>query len=169
MNLTSDKATPEHVLKYLARYMTGGPISDRRLVSHENGKVIFRARSGKTPGGNPTDTETVSLSGSEFVRRWSMHILPKGYVKTRRFGGYSNHHRQRYITECHDLLLAEGVEQVEPQTEPPESAEPPTAERSYELNCPDCGAAMLCIAATDRRSWSVIMNSLARPTWYDDG
>jgi len=104
-----------------------------------------------------------------FFLRWSMHILPKGYVKTRRFGGYSNRHRQRYITECHDLLLAEGVEHLEPQTEPPESTEPTTAEPSYELTCPDCGATMLCIAAADRGSWSVIMNSPARPTWYDDG
>jgi len=122
-----------------------------------------------TPGGKTTDTVTVKLSGTEFVRRWSMHILPKGYIKSRRFGGYSNRHRQRYITECHDLLLAEGVEHLEPQTEPPESTEPPTAEPSNELTCPDCGAAMLCIAATDRSSWSVIMNSPARPTWYDDG
>jgi len=37
-------SSPEHVLKYLARYMTGGPISDRRLVSDEDGIVTFSAR-----------------------------------------------------------------------------------------------------------------------------
>lgn len=42
--------------------------------------------------------------GSEFVRRWCLHILPKGYAKSRRFGGYSGRHRQRYITECRELL-----------------------------------------------------------------
>ena len=61
-----DKAAPEHVLKYLARHLTGGPISEGRLISHENGKVTFRARSGKTPGGNRADTQTVTLPGVEF-------------------------------------------------------------------------------------------------------
>ena len=39
------KSRPEHVLKYLARYMTGGPISDRRIISDENHHVTFWARS----------------------------------------------------------------------------------------------------------------------------
>jgi len=83
--------------------MIGGPISDRRLVSHEDGGVTFSACVGKTHGGSD-ETEDVPLSGAEFVRRWAMHILPKGYTKTRRFGGYSNHHRKRYIAECRELL-----------------------------------------------------------------
>lgn len=44
-----DDASPEHVLKYLARYMSGGPISDQRLVSHEQGQVTFLARSDEKP------------------------------------------------------------------------------------------------------------------------
>ena len=99
-------SSPEHVLKYLARYMTGGPISDRRLVSHDDGIVTFSARIGKTHGGSD-ETEEVPLSGVEFVRRWSLHILPKGFTKSRRFGGYSNHHRQRYIAECRELLASD--------------------------------------------------------------
>ncbi len=78
----SENAAPEHVLKYLARYLTGGPISDRRLISHERGDVTFWARTGKTPGGGRAETQAYTLSGTEFVRRWSLHILPKGYVKT---------------------------------------------------------------------------------------
>ena len=89
--------SPEHVVKYLARYMTSGPISDRRLVSHEDGIVTFSARIGKTHGGSD-ETEEIRLSGAEFVRRWSLHILPKGFTRSRRFGGYSSHHRKRYIT-----------------------------------------------------------------------
>ena len=95
--------TPEHVVKYLARYLTGGPISDRRLMSHEHGEVTFFARVGKKTGGDEK-TEPIALPGVEFVRRWSLHILPKVYTKARRFGGYSNRHRQRYIAECRDLL-----------------------------------------------------------------
>ena len=43
----SEKSSPEHVLKYLARYLTGGPISDRRLIGESNGKVAFWASVGR--------------------------------------------------------------------------------------------------------------------------
>ena len=88
-------SSPGNVLKYLARYMTVGPISNRRLVSHENRIVVLSARTGTTKGGSD-ETEDVKMSGEEFVRRWALHILPKGYTKTRRFGGFSNYHRKRY-------------------------------------------------------------------------
>ena len=46
-----ENCPPEQMAKYLARYLTGGPISDRRIVSHENGFVTFLARVGKKTGG----------------------------------------------------------------------------------------------------------------------
>ena len=85
--------------------MTGGPISDRRIVRHEHGQVTFTARVGTTRGGSD-QTEEVTLPGEEFVRRWSLHILPQGYTRTRRLGGYSHHHVRRYLAECRDLLKA---------------------------------------------------------------
>jgi len=87
---------PEQVVKYLARYLTGGPISGSRLVRHEDGQVTFTARKGTKTGGS-RETEAMTVSGVEFVRRWSLHILPKGFTKTGRYGGYSNRHRQRYF------------------------------------------------------------------------
>jgi hypothetical protein len=80
-----ENARPEHVLKYLARYLTGGPISDRRLLAHEDGQVTFWARSPDKARGNPSEPYT--LSGVEFTRRWALHILPQGFVKSRCFGG----------------------------------------------------------------------------------
>ncbi len=162
----SENAAPENVLKYLARYLTGGPISDRRLISHEQGDVTFQARTGKTPGGEGAETQAYTLSGTEFVRRWSLHILPKGYVKTRRFGGYSNRHRKRHIAECRDLLRADGVE---PQDDSPKPCESSASEPADECRCPKCGELMRCIVATDRGSWSVVMSGPTRPSWYDDG
>jgi len=162
----SENAAPEHVLKYLARYLTGGPISDHRLISSEQGDVAFWARTGKTPGGEGAETQPYTLSGTEFVRRWSLHILPKGYVKTRRFGGYSNRHRKRSIAECRDLLRAEGVE---PQDDSPQPCESTVSQLADECRCPKCGQLMRCIATANRSSWSVVMSSPARPVWYDDG
>ncbi len=161
-----ENSSPEHVVKYLARYMTGGPISDRRLVSHEDGIVTFSARVGKTHGGSD-ETEEIPLTGVEFVRRWAMHILPKDYTKTRRFGGFSNHHRKRYIAECHELLaIAETVIAGLP-TEPVMAGLP--TEPSREHLCPNCNIRLQCVWRIDRPGWHVIMNGPHRPKFYDDG
>jgi len=164
--------TPDQVLKYLARYLTGGPISDRRLVRHEHGHVTFRARTGTQTGGNE-ETADVRLPGAEFVRRWALHILPQGYTKTRRYGGYSNRHRARYLTVCRELLST--AEPAPPASESASSA----AETPPEYHCPNC-ASLLTVSLlirtsrTDRPGWSRVMSNSHRPswyreTWYDDG
>jgi len=155
------ETTPDHVLKYLARYLTGGPISDRRLVRHEDGQVTFTARTGTQTGGS-RETEQVSVSGVEFVRRWSLHILPKGLTKTRCYGGYSNHHRKRYLEECGRLLSIGDTAADNPSTETPDE------DRSDHL-CPKCESIMTCVGGTDRPGWKVVMSSVDRPEWYDDG
>ena len=160
-------------MKYLARYLTGGPISDRRLMSHESGHVTFVARAGRKTGGD-NKTEPIRLTGVEFVRRWSLHILPKGYTKTRRFGGYSNRHCTRYIAECRDLLIAAGIAPI-PDVAAilPQSAEQcgdePTEIDHRAPCCPTCKATMRRIAAEHRRSWKIVMRSHYRPHWYSDG
>ena len=81
----SSQPSPEHVVKYLARYMTGSPISDRRPVSYDDRTVVVRALPGTTHGGSD-ETEEPPLSGVEFVRRWSLHILPCASVGIQRMG-----------------------------------------------------------------------------------
>ncbi len=68
----TETSDPEDVLKYLARYMTGGPISDRRLIEVKDGRVYFWARSSDKSGRQVP----VSLPTLEFVRCWTLHILP---------------------------------------------------------------------------------------------
>ena len=172
----TEQSSPEHVLKYLARYLTGGPISDRRLISHKDGRVTFWARTGTRTGGDGASAAPYRLSGTEFVRRWSLHILPKSFVKTRRFGGYSNHHCERYLAECRGLLQAAGilpvpVERPLDRQESAESAEPDEATSSAATTpcCPGCGAALVCISADARVRWFSVMHSPHRPSWYNDG
>ncbi len=158
-------ASPERVLKYLARYMTGGPISDRRLVSHVSGEVTFLARNTEKPKRKgPTKLVPVALSGVEFTRRWSLHILPKGYTKVRRYGGYSNRHCDSYLNRCRQLL------EIRPVSSDPESETDSQADSdSLAARCPNCFGPMTCIAATERPGWSVVMAGPARPLWYRDG
>ena len=164
-----ENCPPEQVAKYLARYLTGGPISDRRIVSHENGFVTFLARVGKKTGGDD-EVEPIRLSGGEFVRRWSLHILPKGYTKTRRFGGYWNGHRERYLAECRALLAAAGVESAaDVQSAAPIPAAV-TAEPECDTTpcCPKCQAKMRWIGFEQKESYRIVMLSPDRPHWYRD-
>ena len=167
----SHDSRPEHVLKYLACYMTGGPISDRRVISHENGVVKFTARAGTTHGGSD-EVEEIEVPGAEFVRRWSLHILPKGFTKTRRFGGFSNYHCKRYMSDCRRLLS------LEAPTDPPTNSEQPVDECDESVECetskssprcPHCATEMLCVAGRGSPGWSIVMTSRFRPRWYADG
>ena len=157
----TENARPEQVLKYLARYLTGGPISDRRLIEHADGEVTFWARSKDKSAGNPS--EPYKLPGVEFTRRWSLHILPKGFVKSRCFGGYSCRKRESYLGRCRDLL---GVEP--PLSEPAEtSGDEPAEERESTISCPVCQATMECISHVARPGWNEVLGGRDRPEWYD--
>jgi hypothetical protein len=101
------ESRPEHVLRYLTRYLSGGPIHDGRIIADEDGWIKFWARSrDKRKPGRLLEKKLVEkeLWGPEFVRRWAMHILPKGFVRSRRYGGYHTTQSQAYLARCRELL-----------------------------------------------------------------
>lgn len=163
-----DNCPPEQMAKYLARYLTGGPISDRRLVSDDDGFVTFQARVGDKTGGSK-ETVPIRISGAEFVRRWCLHILPKGYTKTRRFGGYSTRHRKRYIAECRELLAA--CSSTPSVIAAPEVVAAGDSDSAVDRSacCPKCQATMRLMEFTPRLSWRIVMRSHFLPQWYRDG
>ncbi|MFK8112075.1 MAG: transposase [Rubripirellula sp.] len=148
---------PEHVVRYLGRYLTGGPISDRRLISANESEVRFWAREGSVMGGS-RKSAPYRLTTTEFVRRWSLHILPKGYVKTRRFGGWSNKHRSSYLDLCRQLL---GVER------PTDDAQAECDEMSHACCCPACGEQMTLEGEIAQPSWSELRERGSWPRWYE--
>ena len=111
----------EAVLKYLARYVSGVAISDRRLASHAGGRVTFRCKNYARGG----QSEPRSLPGVEFVRRYLLHVLPRGFVRIRSYGLLSNRHRARELARCRALLGAAP------------SASPEQAEATAVLKTPD--------------------------------
>ena len=157
----TEQAQPEHVLKYLARYLTGGPISDRRLIAHEDGEVTFWARSKDKGAGNPPEPYT--LTGVEFTRRWALHILPKGFVKSRCFGGFSCRNRKSYLRRCRDLL---GAEQPRPSRWKRRGRRLRKSDHPA-IACPHCQAAMACVSHVQRPSWRDVFSGSDRPGWYD--
>ena len=166
----NQESSPEHVVKYLARYLTGGPISDRRLVSQEHGQVTFTARVGDTPGGDPDAVEEVTLPGVEFVRRWCLHILPAGYVKTRCYGGWSNTRKKDYLSRCRELLPDNGTESATlPDSDPDLSAELEPGGTIAGLCCPYCEGPLRLVSSQHPPSWHDVLNGQHRPAWYTRG
>ena len=87
-------------------YMTGGPLSDRRLIGSDEKEVWFWARPKRStkPRQGMNSPEPFRLSGSQLMQRWTLHILPKGFTRSRQYGGYHGTKRAKYIAQCRELL-----------------------------------------------------------------
>jgi len=125
---------PEYVLQYLGRYTHRVAISNHRLVSFAEGKVTFRWRD----SAHNNEQKLLTLSLDEFLRRFLLHVLPKGFVRIRNFGFLANRRRTTLLPLGFQLL---GAAQ-QPHTE----QEASTANESSPLwLCPQCGGPMVVI------------------------
>ena len=149
----------EQIVRYLTRYMTGGPISDQRIVATDKDTVTFMAREGKQAGGNPRQVP-VTIPRSEFIGRWCDHIQPRQLTKTRYFGGWSNQNREGYLRACRRLL---GIE------DPPPAPAPVPEEPNQPLHCPKCEKlTMKHLCEIPKPSWSELFSGRDDrcPAWY---
>jgi Putative transposase/Transposase zinc-binding domain len=126
---------PEHVLHYLARYTHRVAISNHRLVSFVDGQVTFRWKD--YAHGNKQ--RTMTLNADEFLRRFLLHVLPRGFVRIRHFGFISVRHRRILLPLCRSLLQA----QPSPSTAPAPPAPPPSLIHLW--LCPCCGGPMTIV------------------------
>lgn len=85
-----------YVVEYLGRYTHRIAISNNRILSAENGMVTFRWRD--YSDGNKQ--KVMTLSADEFLRRYFMHVLPKGFSKIRHFGFLSSRGKQVKLGKC---------------------------------------------------------------------
>ena len=91
---------PDHVLRYLANYTHRVAISNHRILSVADGNVTFRWKD--YAHGNAR--KVMTLTGCEFLRRFLLHTLPKGFVRIRQFGFLANRQRAVLIPLCRQLL-----------------------------------------------------------------
>jgi Putative transposase/Transposase zinc-binding domain len=129
-------AGPEAVLRYLSRYTHRVAISNRRLVAANDGAIAFRWKDYRVEG--PGRWKTMSLHPHEFIRRFLMHVLPKGFHRIRHYGLFANGNRAANIARARELL---GVTPPPPGPEPAEDAagdEP----HVLPVPCPCCGSRM---------------------------
>ena len=88
------------MIRYLGRYTHRVAISNHRLVSFNGDQVTFRWRD--YAHGNKQRLMTVSAE--EFMRRFLLHVLPKGFVRIRHFGLLANYRRTAFLDLCRKLL-----------------------------------------------------------------
>lgn len=100
---------PEQVVSYLGRYTHRVAISNHRLVSNENGKVRFRWKDYRQAKDGEGAHSVMELDAHEFIRRFLLHVLPRGFVRIRRFGLLANRQRSTKLTRCRELLGAAGT------------------------------------------------------------
>ena len=116
---------PEHVLHYLARYTHRVAISNHRLLGMEDGKVTFRWKDYAHGGKH----RKMTLAAEEFIRRFLLHVLPKGLVRIRHYGWMANRCRRECAALCRTLLGEEAAPQAPPQP----------AKNWAGRQCPFCG------------------------------
>ena len=122
---------PEHALRYLGAYTHRVAISNHRLVTLDHGHVTFRWRD--SAHGNRKKSMTLSVD--EFLRRFLLHVLPRGFVRIRNFGFLANRRRAS--------LLPIGFELLRHFTEDKPPVVPPSAGQPQSLwRCPVCGPTM---------------------------
>jgi len=90
---------PEHVLEYLARYTHRVAIANSRIKSLKDDWVTFSAKNRKK-----NRTESVTITAVEFIRRFLLHSLPKGFVRIRHYGILTNRNRMANLKTIRRLL-----------------------------------------------------------------
>jgi hypothetical protein len=124
---------PEAVLAYLSRYTHRVAISNRRLISLDETGVTFRYKDYRRDGNERH--RTMTLPAGEFIRRFLLHVLPKGFHRIRHYGLLASAGRKANVARARELLAA-------PAPIEPDEAVPPSEPRPP---CPCCGGRMIVI------------------------
>lgn len=124
---------PEYVLHYLGRYTHRVAISNHRLVSFNDGQVTFRWRD----SAHNNEQKLMALSLDEFLRRFLLHLLPRGFVRIRHFGFLASRRRAQLLPLCFAALHSAAVQT---QTLISTAQDP-----SPNWLCPNCGGSMVVI------------------------
>jgi hypothetical protein len=92
--------SPKHVIEYLGRYTHKVAISNHRIVAIQNDLVVFRYKDYRDGG----KVKLMSMHVREFIRRFSLHILPKGFMRIRHYGILSSSRKQDVLPFLHQQL-----------------------------------------------------------------
>jgi hypothetical protein len=135
---------PEAVLTYLSRYTHRVAISNRRLISADETGVTFKWKDYRIEG--PGRYQTMTLPTHEFIRRFLMHVLPRGFHRIRHYGLLASGSRATNIARAR-ALLAVPVRPIQPDASEAAVLDEP---RLLPRPCPCCGGRMIIIETFER-------------------
>jgi len=134
-------AGPKAVLAYLSRYTHRVAISNRRLLAFDGTGATFRYKDYRRDGAHRQ--QVMTLGTDEFIRRFLLHVLPKGFHRIRHYGLLAG--------SAHKACLARARELLAGEVSPPDDGVPEEA-LDARPPCPCCGGHMIIIEAFAR--WS---------------
>ena len=141
-------AGPEQVLRYLGRYTHRIAIGNQRILAHENGEVTFSYKDRRDGGVKKTKT----LPGTEFTRRFLLHVVPRGFVRVRHFGLLANGVKVHRLAQARALLGTPAPSQPSPPKREPWHDTYRRLVGKDPLLCPACGVGRLVVVADIPRS-----------------
>ncbi len=143
---------PKNVVKYLGGYMKRVAISNSRIEGLEEGKVVFRYKDNRDEG----EEKICRMKGEEFIRRYVMHIVPKGFVRVRYYGILGGRRRKENLERARELNgeLVEEEKEVE----------------KYDVECPQCETGKMVVVEYVREPISMVwvLMLIMRVREYED-
>jgi hypothetical protein len=131
-------AGPKAVLAYLSRYTHRVAISNRRLLAFEDGSVSFRYKDYRRSGAERQ--QIMTLAADEFIRRFLLHVLPRGFHRIRHYGLLAASSRKARLELARTLLAVARPPVDDPPEDPPDVLPP----------CPCCGGHMVIVESFAR-------------------
>jgi len=137
-------AGPQHVLDYLGRYTHRVAIGNSRLLACDNGGVRFRWKDYRANN----KSKVMTLDTGEFIRRFLLHTLPKGFRRIRHFGFLANACR---VTKLNRIRTALDAPKPAPAVEPTDYRERYAILTGHRIDlCPVCAGHMVNIGLWPR-------------------
>jgi len=140
-------AGPEAVLAYLARYTHRVAISNARLVGLDERGVTFRYKDYRRNGRERF--RTMTLAPDEFIRRFLLHVLPKGFHRIRHYGLLASAGCKTNIARARELI-AGPMPVMDPPAEHDDADLAASAAADHRPSCPCCGGRMIIVETFER-------------------
>jgi hypothetical protein len=137
---------PKAVLAYLSRYTHRVAISNSRLIACDGTGVTFKYKDYRADG--HARHKVMTLATNEFIRRFLIHVLPKGFHRIRHYGLFASGARAENIARARELLAVPTPNTKTHDAAGANATEPPTLSQP----CPCCGGRMIIIETFERGS-----------------
>ncbi|HYW40788.1 MAG TPA: IS91 family transposase [Terriglobales bacterium] len=140
---------PRQALDYLGRYTHRVALSNERLLDVKEGQVTFQWKDYRSKGREKS--RVMTLESDEFIRRFLIHVLPRGFQRIRFFGLLANRNRKALLAECR-RLLAPPMSDLLPNPDDYCTMRKPLTEESIRC-CPNCGKGEMVRILTIAPAW----------------